>query len=461
MNNQRELDNSLLSSESHSSTEVYPHHNLNGHRFEKKSVKIHSRRHVLGAIIIKSLIVIIAIFSSVVATLKPEIATSILKGFGVLLVLGLLLQLKKRFLMPAEVKLYFLFLLWAMFDSILVSIDLDLSVTTAFTILQMGLILWAATVAHQWHPDLRIVMSGLWGIGIMYTFVAYFGNAIDSISAKNEGRMLLMNSNPNQAGQIFIFAIFASLYLGEQAKSWRTKLMLTATIPVFSGFLLYTGSRKMFIGAGLLVALWLLTFGRGGNSKKKGLIAIILLILVVAVIAFTMVILWQDSPMAKRYDAKKFDGGVSDRISLNDEALELFQEYPITGVGLMNQTVMMSGSSHSEFMDILVTTGVVGGVLYFSIYLVTFLRVWKMRYIYSNALVYDRRYFLIYSAMIFWLMFGYPRYMDLLHIIVFGSFVGVFTQAEISSIVMRTEDSTQEQTVECIRARQKEKSALL
>ncbi len=396
----------------------------------KSSRSITKARPAIGAIFLQCLVIIIAVTSSISDSIAPELARYLLKSFGGMLAIGLAYQFVKRRLMPDEVKLYFAFLIWAVASAMVSSEDMSLTLKIAFIVFQMGILLWATTVSHQMRPDLRLVMMGIWGIGVLYSFVAYYGQAISNISTEAGGRMEVMNANPNNVGQIFLFAMFAAFYLWERITRLFFRLMMIGSVPVFVGFLLYTGSRKMLVGTLIFFVVWTLTIFRGDTAKGEGRAAKVVLLLAivgVAVLAFKM---WQYSPMSDRYDrmSDKKDTSIETRRILYARGWALFLENPIAGVGLMNQKLKMSHEAHSDFIDVLCSTGIIGAVLYFSIYVVAFRRIRKLNVSTNDVSKIDRRYFIIYLVIIVWLMFGFSRYMDLLHLVVFGSFIGVLAQ---------------------------------
>jgi O-antigen ligase len=81
--------------------------------------------------------------------------------------------------------------------------------------------------------------------------------------------------------------------------------------------------------------------------------------------------------MGRALETRGFE---EDRLLLYRRGLELFLQNPLTGVGLDNYNVAagLGSDSHSEYLDVLVGTGVVGAVLYFSIYVLLWRRLGKI-----------------------------------------------------------------------------------
>lgn len=380
-------------------------------------------------ILLKILAIVIATVSTTVAVFPPALISMLLKILGGSLVLLLAHQLSKRFVMPGEVKLYYSFLLWGALCSVIVAVDIPSSMQMAWKILQAGFLFWAVVLAHQRHPDLRITMVGIWLIGILYIYVAHSNQAIAMID-ETGGRMTVMGENSNTGGQVFVFAIMAALYLSERAASWRTKIPLIGSIPLLVFFLLFTGSRKMLIGAVIIATLWTLTMGKGKNPLAQ-----VLLAMAIAATAYVVVLLWAETPMGQRYAYAEKD--MEGRSSLYSDGWTLIQEHP-AGIGFANQRhYMRIGEVHTEFLDVLLTTGFVGAAIYFSIYLLALRRIARIRGAGAGIWMHDRRFFGIYMVLIFWLMFGYSRFKDPLHMVVFGSFVGVFFRMQKDRAAIR------------------------
>jgi O-antigen ligase len=406
----------------------------------KTVVRTDRRRKQYVVIMMKYLTVALLTISTLSGAIPSERTSLALKIIGGIIILGLLVQLRNRWSMPAEVKLFFAFLLWAVVSSLMVAVDIELSFQTAWTVFQMALLMWAMAVAHQKHPDLRIIMAGLWGIGVLSVIVAYFNPSI-AVRATSEERLSVLGANPNAVGQIFIFAMLAALYLAQRTTLLRTKVVLLSAIPVFAVFLMRTASRKMFIAAILLNVLWVLASVQLRALTVKKLFSILALMLAIGVMSVVALSSWQDSSMGTRWndlrDPRRYEGPLGGRDELYKEGWDLFLTgNPFTGVGFFNQTAIM-GEVHSDYMDVLVSTGIVGVVLYFSIYPVAIRRAWRIFRGNPKLLLLDWQAFRIYCLIIFWLMFGYSRYSDVFHLVVFGSFVGLFLGGKDSLLVRK------------------------
>ncbi len=363
--------------------------------------------------------------------LFPAMQPLLLKVVGGIIVLGVIALLARRAPTPTEVKLYFAFVGWAVMSAIAVAADLDLALRHGWTIFQMGLLFWGVALAHSVDPDLRITMWGLYGLGVLNLLLAYLNPEVMAmVQGEGEayGRLSAMGENPNATAQVLVFALFSALYLGTCAKSFRAKALILSAPPAFMLFLLYTGSRKMLVASAVVLTVWLLTSKRvvSARGKTRGVYALLIVALATSLVLVSEH--WEQTAMAKRWEREfaGYEGGSADRLELARQGLALFLAHPIAGVGLQNQVAIHGQVSHSEYVDVPASTGIVGAFLYFPIYLIAFRRARRVRRLGLSRVGADWHAFVTYLALLAWLMAGFTRFNDLLHLLAFGAFVGFF-----------------------------------
>jgi O-antigen ligase len=355
----------------------------------------------------------------------------LLKGFGGILVVGICCLLSKGTATPTEVKLYFAFVSWAVLSAILVAADANIALMNGWTVFQLGLLFWGVTLAHVRDPDLRITMWGFWGLGILLALLAYLNPEAMALirgGGKAYERLSATGENPNATGQVFVFATFAALYLAQRAAPWFVKIAVLSAVPAFVFMLLYSGSRKMSVAIVIVVAAWLLTSMRVRATQGRVRAAYVLTILGIAATAMVVSGLWEETPMAKRWEVemKGYGGGSADRIELAREGFDLFLEHPVAGVGLQNQVLTMGSVSHSEYVDVLASTGIVGACLYFPIYFIAFRRARRASRSRPSRGGTEWQAFVTYVVLLAWLMVGFTRFDDLCNLLVMGAFIGYF-----------------------------------
>jgi len=367
------------------------------------------------------------------SALSQDFLPAALKALGGVLVAFIVYDLAKSGRVATEVKLYFAFVLWAALSAVVVAADVDLALRHAWTVLQTGVLFWAVAAAHRRQPDLRLVMSGLWAIGLFFALLAWVDADVLATIRDEGGRMSVTGENPNFTGQVFVFAVLGALYLGERAVRWSSTLLALVPIPMFVFMLLFTGSRKMSVAVVIVVAVWLLASERVGLAGGRRALLRVLLILAIATAGVVASYAWDGSAMAERWRAVEETGGqagLATRERLTEQGLRLFLEYPLAGVGFQNQMLTMGAVAHSDFVDVLASTGLIGALLYFSIYVAAFRRARRVSRGTSGIERLDWGAFLTFTALLLWLMVGFSRYTDFYNIVVLGAFVGTFLGRE-------------------------------
>jgi len=186
--------------------------------------------------------------------------------------------------------------------------------------------------------------------------------------------------NPNGFAYQMLLSFMALLYLWPKADRTSKKLLVFALGGVFTFGIVTSGSRKIFLALILLVALWaLLALRRFSRTAPRYVFAVCAIGLAAYwFVGFSM----RDTIIGVRFQ-QDFRGGVTreevedyDRTLLYMDAFRVFSEHPIVGVGLGNfKFRSYSGQeSHSDYMEVLSCTGLIGLLIYLGIYLVLWRR---------------------------------------------------------------------------------------
>lgn len=178
------------------------------------------------------------------------------------------------------------------------------------------------------------------------------------------GRLSLsIKDNPNNLAYIMLVGILALLVLFSVSKIrsfWFYFLII-----LFNNYIiLLTGSRKNLIISLVCICLFFL-FQK--NQMRKMIIYIMFSPVVALIVWYGYSEIYLNSKMIR--DATESD---SLREYMYRRAIEIFYEYPFFGVGYNGyKTISGVGTySHSVYMELLSTTGLIGFLLYCSIYLV-------------------------------------------------------------------------------------------
>ena len=181
----------------------------------------------------------------------------------------------------------------------------------------------------------------------------------------------IVGYNPNVIGIQLIFGIISSMYFLITNKP-RRKIILILINVLFFALILFSGSRKSLLA--LLIGFLVYFLIRNKENTKKIFIFLFLLPLIFAGIGyliFKVDIFYNviGNRLETLIDVLK---GEADniRISMIKEGIRLFINKPIFGNGI-DAFTRLSGFetySHNNYIEILVNYGLIGFIIYYSIY---------------------------------------------------------------------------------------------
>ncbi len=315
---------------------------------------------------------------------------------GVLLVLSyvachIVYQLK----IPVEVILFGLFITWATLSGVAVVVDEE----AFFGYVRLLVQTWALVLASAGFANaskkptaqmLAILACAItlatinWATG---QYTAGFGTRLSDRG--------MTSWNPNSFGMLMLCGIMASAYLWRLRKTWHLRLV-RFVIPLVVAFLTFsllsTASRKSFAVLLLFGVLYLWFCYR--REVFRNLWAVVTVAVIIAGGWFLVdFMLHGETIMALRWQQALEEGGLGgSRTYMYVRALEMFLEHPIAGVGLGNFSLRsgIGKFSHSEYAEVFSTTGAVGALLYFPIYLIVLWRCHRITKLSNDP---DTKYF--------------------------------------------------------------------
>ena len=239
-------------------------------------------------------------------------------------------------------------------------------------------------------------------------------------------RVTSLTTNPNQVGILCVQGLFGVAYSIWNRKKQGFVLWPLLALPFIGVTLLATGSRKSILAVGVFVLSWAsLAYSRGKSSKLR---SVLLLLMIAAALFLAGRYVMESTPVGERFRQAASNPHLSDvRYNLYLEGWKMFLESPVYGVGLGNFVLLSSEQkyAHSDYMEVLATTGAVGFVLYFSIYLVLWHRLRRVLRKRSDA---TSRYMVgLYQVMVITSLvigLGAPNFLNPIHLYIVGLMVG-------------------------------------
>jgi O-antigen ligase len=359
----------------------------------------------------------------------------VVKGLGVLLALVyIVFALRDKTWPSQEVAFFSAWLTWCLTGAFVsvAGILFQVGWTTTFQILVLLAIISGLTSTK------RALSINLFCFLLAAAIVAGFSLVTGEYSRTPQSgvveRVAGLAVNPNQFGWIMILATVVMAYF------WMTPSRFSRLkhVVLFCGFsaaavaTVFSGSRKAILGLGVFFFFWLWFCYRKQVFRRP-----VMMVSVVAfgVIGVALLALIRELPVATRFQesweglTSGTEGGGMNRLTLIHMAWQAFVANPIFGLGLNNFVVYSRGAAaHAEYGEILADTGMLGFILYFSIYVAMWIRAGKIRRYCPDPFAVNVagliRTFLVVSMVLAWGRFNFT---DKPFWILMGCFAGYTT----------------------------------
>lgn len=288
-------------------------------------------------------------------------------------------------LIPPELWAYSLWALWSLMTGVVIAKDAYVFWYNMKVLAQMVIMLWAAAALFLYQRQASAFYWAILVVAIMNVVAVVMG--VDLTNVQGEmvqkdlsaswdatNRLSGLTGNANTLAFLFLYGIWAVVMLCTSIKSiprFIKIIVATGLISVFFYYVLKTASRKSLFCLGVLLFGTLAYVFPG---KKKGLKFIMMLI---CGIALPMVVgyIMGDTLVGNRLQYEIDAGGGSllrgfreanIRYQFIVDGLKMWLAHPIWGIGLGQFSVVhWSGLySHSDYIEPLACTGIVGFFLY-------------------------------------------------------------------------------------------------
>jgi O-antigen ligase len=234
-----------------------------------------------------------------------------------------------------------------------------------------------------------LLLSGM----ILAVFSFINGELTVAAELDTRSRIESITGNANSFSYQMLITIFAVFYLWTDFRSFsiRVFFVLVAAISIIG--IIYSGSRNGFLSLVAFTFIWYI------YSKKKipkhPIVTYLILILIFTGIYFFATHLLENTLLWQRISQFE-DNSSQTRLSLYMEGLGMIKKSPIFGIGLSNFSVLSKTGlySHSDYLEVASNTGIIGFIIYFSIYIVLWRRLSLIKKITTDS-------FILYKVNIF------------------------------------------------------------
>ncbi|MCB0722452.1 MAG: O-antigen ligase family protein [Ignavibacteriae bacterium] len=208
----------------------------------------------------------------------------------------------------------------------------------------------------------------------------YFSNAAD-VDNPELTRLHGLVQNANGFSSVAIMGIGGVLFLWRSIKTLNGKIFSIIILSYLIFTVILTASRSGFISMLTLFVCWLV-FCYYKNFVKHKFVYIFLILVFVPVLNFGYSYLLEETYLGERFqNVEDRELTEETRFQLYMEGFEMFKQSPLYGVGLSQFPVYSSRQAiaHSEYMELLATTGLGGFLLMISFYYVILRKNYKVK----------------------------------------------------------------------------------
>lgn len=329
-------------------------------------------------------LLVIGYILSIVVFSYREGFTAIGKGAGALVGIGFLLLAmsgSRRITLPTGYKIWLAWFAFAAISAVQAN-DVTIALNRVLTLVQIVPLAFLITNMIVWNGRSDFFWRGLlFAGGVSIAMVFMNPNNFQGF----DGRVFGTLGNANAYGALLVTCVVLGLVEAVRTRSWLLRILMITILAVFVMMAGQTGSRQAIIGvlAGSFFVgmgyVWRLTKTR--SMSALGVIGIFAggIFLVLGYLATTDFWFRMDTAVkaAVTGTTQGADNSIIGRVELYLRGIDAALDNPAFGVGLDNfQTISGSGAgftlgtyAHSNYVEILATTGFLGFFLYFSMYI--------------------------------------------------------------------------------------------
>lgn len=319
---------------------------------------------------------------------SPTVNKTIGAGMAAVLVMILLNNKNSvREVLNTEMMLWVSFLLWSGITGVFTAHYESTFVNMMSYLAQQTLVVMAAILVTVMCNSINRVLYVIFIIPlifILYLFMSGQGYYILSLTTDNKSNFLGVLINPNTIAFWNMNGIISYMIFRPSLRKKGSKKFCLPIAILYFYVIIQTGSRKTFLAVILFLVLAYLfnqVFVKKNSAVK--VVAILLIVTMTYIFAeFILPEIIKNTYLGQRLINFSGDSSNEKRIEMIFEALEHFKESPIWGIGInqFQHYTVYGYYTHCDIAEVLCSTGIIGGLLYVSIYILCLrklLLIWK------------------------------------------------------------------------------------
>lgn len=282
----------------------------------------------------------------------------------------------------SELIIIILFLIYTLLSGFFVSPNLPIMMNTWISISQASIIfILVSYISYNYQngfkPLINIIMLSAFLLSLS---VILFGTETET------GRISVGTTNANLVAYVMNIGFITILF------KFKGAIITKRIIYIFISFFLIlaivqTGTRQAIIGTYFLLFLYILycylpTLPENKNRTIKRIFVPLLLILLLYI---SYIYLLDMTILGERINSTGYLGDER-RIGYYKYAWEMFNEYPFFGLGLNGFAFYTGMYSHSTYAELMSSTGIIGTLLYMSVFIILLQKARKLKKICVTAI---------------------------------------------------------------------------
>lgn len=288
-----------------------------------------------------------------------------------------------------EVVLYFIWIIWSV-SGAFIAVDKASYYVQLFTVLQINVLIFTVAGITSLRRDLSVVMIAIWVGGMIVYFSGMLTGDLAQTPQSIYNRMAGMTGNANKFAYNVDFLIISIFYFWGKKNSLWWDIFFSLNLLAAGFGLILSGSRGGLFSCLVFISSWWL-FCRPKKLPKTPLKAYIIFLVLIAGISYSVHYVLSDTLVGRRVEEVGHESSSEKREHLYKLGAALVAENPLFGVGLGNFGEYSGGLyAHSNYVEVAADTGIIGLLLYYSIYVILWRRLSRLRQIiYNPDILYD------------------------------------------------------------------------
>ncbi len=232
---------------------------------------------------------------------------------------------------------------------------------------------------------LSAAMSGLLVGGLIQGISTFLtGELPAAIESDTRTRLAGLSKNANTFAFQMLTIVFSIFYFWKLKRNRIIRFFLSCSLIIALVGIIYSGSRNGFLSILVFIFLWY--FSQQKKLPKQPILAYTISLIIIIIGYLSIVTLLEKTLIWQRLYQFE-DNSSQTRIYLYKEGLEMVMKKPFWGIGLNNFSELSTTGlySHSDYVEVAATTGIIGFFLYFSIYIVLWRRITRIKKLTSNS----------------------------------------------------------------------------